>query len=219
MRFLNASGLLWWGLSLALHGAIFWASGFLFTQRAEFGIETIESVVEVNLVAAPADNLVSTEPAPELPSVLVDPTPEDVIIPELVRPPVVAPKVSVHPRPPHPRVSAGEKSAQAGETLPHEGAAETRAVPDYLRNPPPIYPEVLSRQNLEGRVLLLIKVSPDGRAIEVRIANSSGHAAFDREAVKAVRHWRFTPAKAMGIAVFSEVEVPIVFQIKSRQMP
>jgi periplasmic protein TonB len=215
MRFLNSSGLLWWGLSLALHGAIFWVSGFLFTQRVEFGLETIESVVEVNLVAAPADNLVAQESVPELPLVLVEPIPEDVVIPELVRPPVVAPpKVSVEPRSPRPRVSAGEKSAQAEETLPHEGAAETRAAPDYLRNPPPTYPEILSRQNIQGRVLLLIKVSPDGRASEVRVANSSGHAAFDREAVKAVRHWRFTPAKVMGIAVFSEVEVPIVFQIK-----
>ena len=64
-----------------------------------------------------------------------------------------------------------------------------------LGNPPPEYPAMALRRNWEGRVVLRIKVLPNGRAGTVEVTRSSGKPALDEAAVEAVRNWKFIPAK------------------------
>src|SRR5690606_13195353 len=64
-----------------------------------------------------------------------------------------------------------------------------------LGNPPPEYPGPALRRSWEGRVILRIKVLPNGRAGAVEVTKSSGKPVLDEAAVEAVRNWKFIPAK------------------------
>ncbi|HRE17577.1 MAG TPA: energy transducer TonB, partial [Rhodocyclaceae bacterium] len=64
----------------------------------------------------------------------------------------------------------------------------------YLANPPPPYPGMSRRLNETGRVLLRVKVSPEGLPTDIDIAQSSGYPRLDEAAREAVRGWKFIPA-------------------------
>lgn len=61
--------------------------------------------------------------------------------------------------------------------------------------------------------MLGVRVTAEGRAAEVTIKQSSGFPLLDAAAVKAVRRWEFEPARLGAIAVESDVEVPVRFQL------
>lgn len=82
---------------------------------------------------------------------------------------------------------------------------------DYLHNPKPVYPALSRRMNEEGKVLLKVRVSAQGTALDVAISKSSGFPRLDAAAVDAVTRWRFVPAKRGDEAVDSSVIVPITF--------
>ncbi len=84
----------------------------------------------------------------------------------------------------------------------------------YLHNPKPAYPRRARRHHWQGLVLLRVQVGTDGRPLRVDLARSSGHASLDRAALRAVKAWRFRPARRDGEAVTAEVEVPIRFRLK-----
>ena len=84
----------------------------------------------------------------------------------------------------------------------------------YGANPLPPYPLVARRLGKEGLVLLDVLVAPDGRAADVRVAQTSGFAALDDSAATTVRQrWRFVPARRGGEAVAARVTVPIRFRL------
>jgi protein TonB len=73
---------------------------------------------------------------------------------------------------------------------------------------------VAQRLHWEGVVLLDVLVAADGRAAEVRVAESSGFASLDDSAVTTVRErWRFVPARQGVTPVESRVKVPIRFRL------
>ena len=80
-------------------------------------------------------------------------------------------------------------------------------------NPLPDYPYRARRAGHEGRVVLRVAVDAAGMPTAVTVARSSGHDSLDDAALEAVRHWRFTPATAAGLAVAGTVEVPITFRL------
>lgn len=83
----------------------------------------------------------------------------------------------------------------------------------YLSNPKPEYPAESKDNGEEGTVYLSVKVSATGSAQEVSLHKSSGYINLDRAAIKAVKRWRFNPAKKEGIAVEAQAIVPIKFFI------
>lgn len=89
----------------------------------------------------------------------------------------------------------------------------TQASPDYLKNPPPIYPKASRLARQQGTVLLSVTVSDSGTSLRVKLLRSSGFPALDDAALKAVRSWKFRPATAGGVNVSSEVNVPIRFEL------
>lgn len=84
---------------------------------------------------------------------------------------------------------------------------------DYLHNPKPVYPALSRRLSEEGKVLLKVRVSAQGAALEVAIAKSSGFARLDAAAMEAVGRWRFVPARRGDEPVDSSVAVPITFAL------
>ncbi len=78
----------------------------------------------------------------------------------------------------------------------------------------PPYPAGLSKEGVEGRVLLRIAVDSSGRAIEVRVEESSGNPALDESARTTAQQWRFNPKHVDGQPVAGEVLVPVDFRAK-----
>jgi len=105
---------------------------------------------------------------------------------------------------------------QTGGTggLSRSGATD---LPSYLQNPPPPYPEEARRAKQQGLVLLLVGVDSSGNVSQVKVSRSSGFPALDQAAVETVAQWRFKPARMAGIAVTTEVTVPILFQLEGQR--
>ncbi|HJV88951.1 MAG TPA: energy transducer TonB [Holophagaceae bacterium] len=83
----------------------------------------------------------------------------------------------------------------------------------YLQNPPPDYPSLSRRLGEEGRVILRVLVSPEGRAEQVELRQSSGHARLDQAALGTVRRWRFVPARRGSDSLAAWVLVPLTFTL------
>ncbi len=99
---------------------------------------------------------------------------------------------------------------------PPQQQAIQQAAPLYRENPPPKYPRLARRRNLEGVVLLSVLVDEFGKVRECEVANSSGHNVLDKAALKAVRCWRFTPGTVGGKPQEMWVKVPIRFHVAWR---
>lgn len=85
----------------------------------------------------------------------------------------------------------------------------------YLNNPKPIYPKREYDMGIEGTVLLRVKVTADGRAVEVEKLKGSESVVLDNAAINTVKKmWRFVPAMKGKMPVESWVQVPITFEIK-----
>jgi protein TonB len=85
--------------------------------------------------------------------------------------------------------------------------------PVVIQNTPPSYPENARRNGWEGRVLVRVEVSADGRPISTAIAKSSGYGVLDQSALRAVKSWRFQPRTVAGIPTAGSVEVPVNFAL------
>jgi len=95
-------------------------------------------------------------------------------------------------------------------TPPLQGALD-KAKPDYLKNPAPHYPRIAREQGWEGVVLLKVHVTEAGAADQILVEKSSGHRVLDQSAVRAVRKWKFLPAKVGRIPMASWIEIPVRF--------
>lgn len=109
--------------------------------------------------------------------------------------------------------SGQEVQASPANNIHAAQAVSPRFNAAYLNNPRPTYPPLSRRLNESGKVLLKVRVSEDGRAIAVDIAQSSNSARLDEAARQAVSQWRFIPAKLGEQAIVADVIVPIVFKL------
>lgn len=83
--------------------------------------------------------------------------------------------------------------------------------PRLLREVKPNYPESARRRGIVGDVVLEIVVLSDGGVGAVRMIQRLS-PALDRQAVSAVRQWRFAPATLRGTPVDVLVEVAVEFK-------
>gem|GEM_PF-3388659 len=82
-------------------------------------------------------------------------------------------------------------------------------------NREPVYPEILRRRQIGGRVILKVTITPEGLVERVQVDTSSGEPLLDESAISAIRTWRFEPARQGARAVQFEVRLPINFTIRS----
>jgi protein TonB len=85
---------------------------------------------------------------------------------------------------------------------------------EYIRAPQPRYPPSSRATREEGLVLLRVLVDERGRAQEVSVLQSSGHARLDEAARTAVRRALFKPYLEGGVARAAVVTVPIEFTVR-----
>ena len=91
--------------------------------------------------------------------------------------------------------------------------SEPRFDADYLQNPAPVYPALSRKRGEHGVVLLRVHVLADGSADQIEIVESSGYSRLDDAAVRAVKRWRFVPAKLGDETVAAWVRVPVRFDL------
>lgn len=116
--------------------------------------------------------------------------------------PLATPESSPGPSSPEPRAASFGTPPEA-RTPP--GARETDTFRDTVPTPPaiqperyvePRYPEAARRSAIEGAVVVSVRIDRRGRVEEVHLSESSGFDVLDREALRAVRLWRFSREEA-----------------------
>jgi len=85
--------------------------------------------------------------------------------------------------------------------------------PRLLREVRAEYSDAARRANLEGEVVLEIVVRRDGTVGDVKVLKGLG-LDLNQQAVKAVRQWRFAPARMKGTPVDVVVEVDVEFRLR-----
>lgn len=103
-------------------------------------------------------------------------------------------------------VRSGEKGGAANAVIP--------ARPRYRENPPPTYPELARRRQMEGTVVVEALVNGRGRVDGLNVHASSGYHLLDDAALKAVRNWLFEPGKKGGVPMAMSVLVPVRFALR-----
>jgi periplasmic protein TonB len=78
----------------------------------------------------------------------------------------------------------------------------------------PLYPPTSKRLGEQGRVLLLIHVTRNGSAAEVKLSRSSGFERLDQAAIAYVeRAWRFVPARSGNEPIDAWGEFAVTFRL------
>ena len=77
------------------------------------------------------------------------------------------------------------------------------------------YPASARRARMQGTVEILVVLMPDGRLVNQRIAQSSGHEVLDRAAMDLLRRASPVPSAAFftGEARQLELRLPVVYQL------
>ena len=83
--------------------------------------------------------------------------------------------------------------------------------PVQIVAPEPRYPEFAREAGIEGRVVLKALVGRDGQVLQVVVLE--GDRSLVDEALKAVRVWKFRPARWNGKPVTAWVAIPILFRL------
>lgn len=115
------------------------------------------------------------------------------------------------------KVSGDGSSAKPGTDVSTmvQSAGAPSAMPGYLRNPQPAYPEASQRAGEQGQVILRVNVDDKGAVIAVAVARSSGFTRLDERAQSTVlTQWRFKPAQEAGKSVASQLRIPISFTLQ-----
>lgn len=210
-------------LVVAFHaGAIASAMWIPAPKTQELVLPTVQGIL---LPALPAET-VQAPAAKETPPEPVPPPPE----PEQPKP-KPKPKKPPKPKPPvepPPSERAIRQPEEVVDTPPPPQAAvaapeenDTLGAPitppqkdaNPLNNPAPAYPNLSRRLGEQGTVLLEILILANGSVGEVRIKESSGHKRLDETAMKAVKRWRYTPAKRAGTAIDYWYLQPVDFSL------
>ncbi len=84
--------------------------------------------------------------------------------------------------------------------------------PTPVKTPPPEYPDSMRRSGVTGMVALKVEIDETGAVTNCSVSKSS-NTEFEEPALKAVRSWKFTPAKKDGAPVKVSLVIPIKFNL------
>lgn len=84
--------------------------------------------------------------------------------------------------------------------------------PKKLYGPEPRYPRKERKARHQGIVTVLLIVGTDGVPSDMSVSRSLG-PDFDKAAIDAVKHWKFSPATKDGTPVRVEIAVEVDFHL------
>lgn len=74
------------------------------------------------------------------------------------------------------------------------------------------FPRRLLRKKVSGRIILLLKLSPEGKVLDVQV-DSSNLPDFDGFVLGEVKRWKFTPPTLKGQPVKAQARLPIPINV------
>lgn len=197
------------GISVIVHvGAV--SVGGLAIQAPQYAVKQAPSSVEIMFVEQPKEiEVVKVE---EVKKVITtkEPVKKEVKQVEKVVPEKVEPKKEVE------KVELEEKKVEPTAAQAPQKGARSEAKPDYLKNDPPVYPQLARSRGWEGVVLLDALVSREGRVKNITLTKSSGHRILDQAAMRAVKKWKFLPARLGNLSLESNVRIPVRFTLEEK---
>ena len=190
-------------------------------KTQELALPTVQGI----LLPAPPAETVQLPSAKEQPPEPVPPPEPEKPKPKPKQPP--KPKPPVEPPPSERAIRQPEEAVEEAPPPPKQAAMpaaednnslgapitppQMNANP--LNNPAPAYPSLSRRLGEQGIVLLEILILADGSVGEVRIKESSGHKRLDETAAKAVKRWRYMPARRGDTAIEYWYLQPVEFSL------
>ena len=172
-------------------------------------------------------------PNPAAPEALAEAEPLPVPPPQPPPPPQQQAQPRPQPQPqPRPRPAPARPPAQAAAPpapppagalgpvpltqggAPVLGAVTPPGLAEGIRNPDPEYPAASQARGEQGVVTVLLRITPGGSVEEVEVVRSSGYAALDEAAKRAVQRWRFRPAMRDGLAIPGSIRTAIHFRLR-----
>jgi TonB family protein len=77
----------------------------------------------------------------------------------------------------------------------------------------PIYPRRAANRGRSGMVKLEFTVTENGYADKITVLKSKGGVSFEKNAIQAVKRWRYAPKFENGQAVAAKTHVQLDFDI------
>ena len=183
--------------ALLFHAFFFFIGGFIFIKAPDYGMDMNQGGVDIFLVAAPANSvaLAQVQPLESIPQRKDEIKTQSA---KLIK-------------------SAIENSAPGRNavTFSSSGNGQVEEKPGYLKNPPPAYPSEAVQKGQEGLVLLSVMIDRTGQPLKVALKQSSGFYLLDESAVKAVKKWKFRPARTGAQAVETQDTIPVRFRLEN----
>ena len=228
----SASG---WALALAAAGAMHAAAVYAYFYEnplAEPPVVPSPDEQEIGVMLTPPAPPAVEEAAPPPPP----PPPPEIEIPETPAPEPAVPLERAEEAPPPMEITAREFAPpqeepvrRASRTTPARegGSGDPRFTAEqypifraYLREVRLVYvselryPAAAERRRLEGRGVLRVRVTSEGRVLDWTLQQSVGHAILDREVERAARRVRRLPPIPDALP-YQEllIDVPITYQI------
>jgi protein TonB len=115
------------------------------------------------------------------------------------------------PSAPNPAPTADRNKAKPEEAT----FTPPRTDAEHLNNPAPVYPAISRRMGEQGKVLIDVHILPNGSVEQLKIRTSSGYPRLDEAALKAVKQWKYVPAKRGDQAIAFWYIQPISFVLNS----
>ena len=98
------------------------------------------------------------------------------------------------------------------------GHYEGTQLPYLVSYPKPIrYPRWAQQQGWQGDLSIAIEILTDGSVGRYKVMQSTGHTILDEAATEAVKTWKFHPAMKGGQAIVTCIQIPVRFQIDSKE--
>jgi TonB family protein len=94
-------------------------------------------------------------------------------------------------------------------------AGPCATAPRAIKKPSPSYAEKARRARVEGTVVLQLVVGTDGTPQQIHVTTSLDHG-LDKEAIAAVKEWRFEPGTYNGSPVPVQLNLEINFRLTSQ---
>lgn len=207
-------------LSCAVHGAAM-AAALGFSAYAGSRAAVAPPLVQIEPSTASAPSAASALPAPEVvvEAVVDEPLADVREVAEAASefaPPVAeatAPAAEAQPSlhritPPPPTATPAADAAAVPAPAQEFVAAVERA-----DNERPQYPPTELQAGREDAVVLALTIDDRGDVLDAALHAPSRYAAFNREALRVARKWRFEPARRDGVAVATSHIVRVEFRI------
>ncbi|MDD8021025.1 MAG: TonB family protein [Acidobacteriota bacterium] len=110
-----------------------------------------------------------------------------------------APAGTVPSKPEEQPVDLGNQKAKTGDVVP---LSSVDVEPKVIKQVDPIYPNIDRRAGIKGNIIVNALISENGDVLEaIVIRGIRGSVGIEKEAVNAIKKWKFLPAEKDGVKV------------------